>query len=138
MTNMNIKYKKGFSLLELLIAMVIMLVLASVAYPAYQHHLVRARRNQVKITLMNLASELESYYTRNQGYQGATLDSLGLGQVDQQHYYQLTIISSAQTYLITAVPQGKQATADTLCGSLSLDELGRQSISGVGNVVQCW
>ncbi len=79
--------KTGFSLVELLIVMAIIAILIAVAYPLYTSHLVKGRRNQAEIALLYLASQLESFYSVQNSYQGATLESLGVNLFTDDHSY---------------------------------------------------
>ena len=133
------KQSKGFSLLELLIAMAISIILLCLAYPAYNHHWVRARRNQATVTLLYLASQMESFYTLHDSYEGATLDILGVNPYNDDLTYQFSIDNlSDLTYLVKATPIHQQAKQDTLCGTLSLNEAGEQMNSGNTNIQMCW
>lgn len=110
---------KGFTLIELMIAVAIVAVLAMIAYPNYMDHMYKARRADGQSALLNLASYMESYYTENNAYTGATLAGLGLTAQSPQGYYTTSISSlGATSYTLTAAPTGVQA-ADS-CGSLTL------------------
>jgi type IV pilus assembly protein PilE len=128
----------GFTLMELLIVVIIVSVLATIAYPVYTSYVIKSRRIDGTTGLMNLATSLESYYGDNNTYVGATLVNLGIANLPREFYnLQLTSLG-ATTYTITAVPQGSQATQDTQCGSFSLNEQGERAISGISTIADCW
>lgn len=58
----------GFSLLELLIVLVILAVLAAQAMPAFQQHVIRARRAEAQATLLQLMQQEERFYTQTNTY----------------------------------------------------------------------
>jgi len=123
---------KGFSLLELLITVMIIGILAAIAYPAYIDHMNKTRRTDGQAALMNLASYMESYFTENHTYVGATLANLGLTATSPQGFYTVGIRSaSATAYTVFATPVGAQAS-DT-CGTLSLTNTNVR-----GPNLECW
>ena len=58
----------GFTLAELLVTMVIMLILASIAYPAYTSFMIKARRAEGQTALLDAMLQQERYYTQHQTY----------------------------------------------------------------------
>lgn len=56
----------GFTLIELMIAVAILALLVSVAYPSYHNHICKVERNQAKGDLLAFAQGMESFYTTNQ------------------------------------------------------------------------
>jgi len=53
----------GFTLIEMMIVVVIIGVLASIAYPAYNRYSTQTRRSDAKIALTQVASEQERFYS---------------------------------------------------------------------------
>ena len=60
--------RAGFSLIELLVALVILAVLAAQAMPAYQQHIVRTRRSEAQSALLRLMMQQERFHTQNNTY----------------------------------------------------------------------
>jgi len=134
------KYKNsGFTLIEVMIAVAIVAILASVAYPAYQDQLEKGRRADGKALLTNMSQQLERCYTKFGSYNNAGCTVVnGTAQTSDDGFYEVTPAGiAATTYNLTAVPQGVQAT-DTTCANLSLDQAGQQTYSGSGAVSECW
>src|SRR5690606_1839164 len=55
----------GFTLMEVLIALLIIGILAAIAYPSYQEQVRQTRRAECTGALMALASAMERHYTEN-------------------------------------------------------------------------
>jgi len=139
----------GFTLIDLLIAMVIVAILTAIAIPSYQSYIQQSRRADAKTALLDLAAREERYLTLNPaGYTNvaanlsyATPFPVALFSGTTQDYQLSVANATATSYLLQAVPQGNQAT-DT-CGTYTLDNLGNQfNIYPAGNPPQtiagCW
>jgi type IV pilus assembly protein PilE len=123
---------RGFTLIELMIAVAIIGILASIAIPAYQQYVLRANRADAQAILMETAQFMERYFTTNNSYADAALLS---GQSPKTGTAKYTISFSSQSdtaYTLQAAPQGSQ-TADS-CGTLSVDQTGATTAGGTG----CW
>lgn len=140
----------GFTLLEVMIALVIVAILAAIAYPSYRDSVTRTRRAEGKAALMDLANRMERFFIDRNSYATATIaagantDVLGAA-LTENGYYSLAIdgggATTATTYRIRAVPQGTQATNDATCGSLILDNAGVKTVSATtdaGIARDCW
>ena len=66
----------GFTLIELMVAVAVAGVLAAVAYPGYQLHVIRAKRTEAQVALQALMQQQERYFTQNNRYAafGADVD----------------------------------------------------------------
>jgi type IV pilus assembly protein PilE len=129
----------AFTLIELMLALAISSILIGIAYPAYIAHEVHAQRNRAEIALMQLASKMEVYFTDNETYANATIDGLHAENLVDGLEYQLAISSATDShYEIQAVPIGAQADRDMACEILSLTDTNMRSISGNGDLKQCW
>lgn len=128
---------RAFSLLEMLVALAIIGILITIAYPSYTQYFLRQNRFTAETTLLKLASALEQFYNEHNSYQQATLDNLGF-PATIANSYQLTIELATDTqYIISAEPINSQRK-DTACYKLSLHSDGEKSISGDGNIYDCW
>jgi type IV pilus assembly protein PilE len=128
-----INTEHGFSLFELLIVLVIISILANIAYPIYTHALIKTRRTEAKIALMDLANRIESYYLENNNsYLGASLNKLHIKAITDKKFYQLSLNSTNNTYLLSATA----TFSDPACYCFRLNQLGEKTNAGPSK--QCW
>jgi type IV pilus assembly protein PilE len=132
-----LRYLKAFSLIELMICIVLIIILSSIGYPLYRHPIIKAKREAAKTALLNLAIALEDYRLRQGSYAGAVLAELTSLMSIQAPDYQLQLQSASTSYYLEAIPLGKQ-TQDSECMNLGLDHLGTRSRSGSAPLLQCW
>jgi type IV pilus assembly protein PilE len=110
--------------------MAIIAILASIAYPSYQHHLLQTHRHQAQIQLMEIANQLEDYHDANNTYRDANLDSLGV-KLNPYYDFELSDLTD-DYYQIKASPKDSQIYDE--CGTLSIDQLGKQNAANN----YCW
>lgn len=72
----EIHFSRGFSLIELLIAMAVVGILASIAYPSYQNYVLRSNRTEAQNTLLDILARQQNHFSRNMAY---TTDLTQLG-----------------------------------------------------------
>ncbi|MFI7865378.1 Fimbrial protein precursor [Pseudomonas sp. THAF187a] len=143
---MNRTKNSGFTLIELMIAVMIIGVLAAIAIPSYQQYVTRSNRTEGMALLQEAAARQERFMTQNNRY-ATTVAELGYTATggraagrSANNFYQLTIANSASTveYSMTVVPQGVQASRDSECGTLGLNHAGAKSKTGSGALSDCW
>lgn len=111
---MNRLRTSGFTLIELLIVVVIIAVLAGIAYPSYQNHMQQTRRSDAQIALTQAASLQEKFYSDCSHYaqllHGAKTDracatnsDLNNGRLSMNDSAATTILSPGGHYVITLV-----------------------------------
>jgi type IV pilus assembly protein PilE len=137
--------RRGFTLMELLVTLVVIGLLAALAVPAYQRHVRRAHRIDAITALHELLAVQERFHLRH-GVYASELSApppagLGIDAITIGRRYALTVALSAdgQSFIATATPtrEGGQAE-DVHCLSFSIDQRGRRAVSGSGGVASCW
>ncbi len=58
MNAMNKNFNQGFTLLEIMVAVAVVAVLASIAVPSYQSYQIKTKRSQMMVSLQDVASEI--------------------------------------------------------------------------------
>lgn len=133
--------KQGFTLIEMMVVVVLIGILAAIAYPSYIEYITRSNRTEGMALLNDAAARQERYFAQNTVYITDTdhISSLGLSATSTSGYYQLEVDKKEGDggYTLTAKPQGSQATRDTICGFLTLDAKGLKG-SEKGNIDRCW
>ena len=133
--NTSYSKQKGFTLIELMIAVAIIAILGAVAMPSYQNYVMQANRAAAKTILHENAQFLEQFYTTNNLYTGAVLPFLQSPRTGAVAHYNVSLQAvAAATYTLQAVPVGMMA-ADT-CGALTLTNTGVRGAGG--DVATCW
>ena len=126
---------KGITLIELMIVVVVVAILSSIAIPAYQDHVTRAKRSEAKAALLDVANRMEKFLYTNNNYTGATLGGLNVATIVAPGNYTLALATTANTYTITASPNG--SFTDSKCGNLIYNQAGVKTASA-GDNEACW
>ena len=120
---MNRIHLRGYSLLELLTALTIVAILASVSVPSYQGYVARARRADAVAGLVRLQLAQQRWRMQHAAYAADVEQLSGPGAYSPEGYYRLQIEQAAAgDFLALAVPLGVQA--GDACGVFAVDAKG--------------
>jgi type IV pilus assembly protein PilE len=111
----------GFSLIELMVVVLVLAVLAAIAMPRYQMHVVKARRMAAISCLMDQAQVQERWRTRIFSYVGAPAAPC-TGELGG---YRIEVRGTRAGYQLEAIPL--PGSGDMACGVLGLDQAGARS-----------
>lgn len=147
------RHSRGFTLTEVLAVLAILGILAAIAYPAYARQIVKARRVEAQLALMDAMQRQEQHRALHHSYIAFSIDD---EEPDAQQFdrwsgsnasasaYELDGYACAgqdiaQCIELRARPGTANVDADFSdpeCGTLTLDSSGRQGASGPS--ASCW
>jgi type IV pilus assembly protein PilE len=125
----------GFTLMELMVTLVVVGILASIAYPSYTDSVRKNNRASAKAEMAEVAQRLQQFYSEGAGAATYTTTLTDLGYPAGTLYspskgHTITVAAGAagikSSYTITATP----VATDSACGNLTLNHLGVYSPSG--------
>ena len=135
--------ERGFSLIELMIAVVIIGILAAIAYPNYMEYLARGKRAEAKAALMDGAQRLERYFA----VQGTYLDAANnlaavfptvVGDGGLQYYNIAVSGNPTATSFVLRATRANSMQADE-CGDFQINHAGARTLANnTRTVEQCW
>jgi type IV pilus assembly protein PilE len=137
--------QRGFTLIELMIAIAIIAILASVAYPSYTEYVRKGRRSDAIVEINRVSQALERWRGNNPTY-NATVVQLGVATAGTNTftalsgYYTIAISNAAPfTYTVTASAAGRQ-TSDTRCATMAMAVNGGTITytSSTAPAAECW
>jgi type IV pilus assembly protein PilE len=147
----EIKSKMGLTLIELMVVLVIISLLAALAWPTFQFGVIKAKRAQAQAALLQLMQQQERYYTQHNTYLAFSSLSVDTGQfkwwsgdIAARSAYEVQAIacpglSITQCVRLTAMPGTDKVDRnfkDVHCEALSIDSAGQRRASGAAP--GCW
>lgn len=142
--------QSGITLLELMVVVAIIAIVSAFAFPSYIQYSVNTKRAVATSTLLQIAERQQQFFIDNKQFTndltdlGFAADPLVIadtgvvtaaGNSDAVYSIGLSNVA-ATTYTITAAPLHGQASRDTHCASLTLDQSGARASSAGG--ADCW
>ena len=123
------RVQRGFTLLELMIAVAVVAILAAIAYPSYQSHLISSRRASAQSHLMDIAQREQQYFldARNYASDLATLSMITPSDVSSYYTIDIATSSAPPTFTATATPI--TGTLQATDGALSINNTGTKTSS---------
>ncbi len=125
--------KKGFTLIELLVTIVIMAILAALAYPSLMTYIRRARLDNARAMMSDTAHALERHYAQNHSFcqagtnctppdiQFVTKDNLSSAPatgvvvtLDNDNYNFSIVKANPNNYILKGAPKADLYSSDVL------------------------
>jgi type IV pilus assembly protein PilE len=141
---------KGFTLIELGVAVCIVAILLALTLPAYQRQLRDTRRHLGGAALLEAMMRQEQYFLDHKRFADTltelaypehpySIDARGdaVSAQAKNRIYMIDLTTRSNGYTLLAMPQLGQA-ADKACGTLSLDSTGAKRASEGGGGRACW
>ena len=129
---------RGVTLLELMIVVVIIGIMAAIAYPNYRQYAARAKRTEARAALLKIAANQERFYLQNNTY---TPDMMQLGFpvgtafITNTNSYSISVTAAdANNFTAVATYQNADDEANK-CLTFQLDGRG---IRTSAPLTDCW
>ncbi len=125
---------KGFTLVELMIAVAVIGILAAIALPAYQQYVREARRSEGQAVLLEIQQLQERHRINSPTYATSTAGLSSVGPVPTSDHYTFQVLSAtATTYSLAAdVRTGSPQQSDTACAQMTINQ------NSVKAPAACW
>ena len=130
----------GITLFELMIAIGIIGILFSVAYPSYVDFVLRSNRAEAQTELLRIANLQEQYYLDQRTY-ASDMTKLGLGadpfinlNTGGNYSFDATVPADGNSFVLTATAIGTQASKDVDCTTFTVTQTGEKSAESS----DCW
>ena len=135
---MRSKQQRGFSLIELMMAVAVVGILAAIAYPSYRDQVRKSNRTEARTALSQVTQTLERCYTRNFGFTSCLPSGTLPMTTTPRGAYVIDVKSgttiTATTFTLVATPQGPQA--DDKCGNFEITNANARTVTGTAT--DCW
>lgn len=131
---MQKRVEQGFTLIELMIAIIVVGILAAIALPSYQGHVRKSACEDTKAVITGAANVMERIKAQSNTYSGADLGAYVKAPVDggNKHADIAITASTSSSYTLTATGAGLLAGK----GTLTLTSTGARS--GTGALANAW
>lgn len=146
-------HQRGMTLVEVMIALVIVMILTTLAYPSYASYVTKTRRVEGQVALVETMQQQERYFMRNNRYLAfsaaapvpdapqfrawsGTSAARSAYEIDARTCSGQAIGDCVELHATPGTSQVDSHFRDPDCGELTLDSAGRRGASG--KAVNCW
>ena len=137
---------KGFTLVELMVAMTIIGVLLAIAAPSFFEYLAKSKRADATGVLSETATFMERNFAASGRYDlteagAAIVLPLALTTAPRgsaSAYYNISFQGAVgeSTFIVQAIPVNSMD--GDACGTLTINQRGQKGVSGSRPVAECW
>lgn len=130
---------KGFTLIELMIAVAILGIVASIAIPSYFEHVKRTSRTEAITALLDASNRQEQFFVDNREYT-SSLNNLGVITPTEHGFYAITVDvdNDEGSFSFTATPVAGPPLKDDECKTITIDDTGLKTATPKVNASLCW
>jgi type IV pilus assembly protein PilE len=144
------RHVRGFTLVEILTALIVVVVLVALVLPMWRTHQLRVRRADARAALIAAQTAQDKFFGIHARYaSGAEIPAaapggLGLAPISEHGFYRVEVTASADglAYVATAREiEVRGLAGDSRCVELSLDHNGRRralDAGGLDKSADCW
>ena len=142
--------QRGFTLSEVLTALIVMVIITAIAIPMWRTHLLRVRRADAMTALDSIQAEQDRIFGRDARYADAAAlsrpppEGLGLGAGTPHGYYTIELQTDTDGLgyraIARVIPQG-DGSEDARCAVMSIDQTGTrraEDAAGKDRSADCW
>ena len=120
----------GFTLIEAMVAVVIIGIIATIAWPMFDAQRQRSKRTDAARGLTLAAIEMERCASDLGVYTDCDITA-----ASPESYYNITAATTSDTFGLTATP----VTTDADCATMTLNHLGQKGYTGdAPTIKRCW
>jgi type IV pilus assembly protein PilE len=149
----SMKTGAGFTLVEVMIVMVILLILGAMAYPTYAGYITKTRRIEAQVAMIDILQEQERHYSRHHTY--VAFSSASEDAAASRFKWWSGSSAAASAYELEARPCADRSLAECVevrampgtdkvdstfrdpeCATLTLSSAGEHASSGTAE--RCW
>jgi len=129
------KRLRGFTLIEVLLVILLLLILSAIAIPAYTNQVLKSRRAETQAYLLSAHARQQQFLLDTRAY-APTLANLGVPMPDNVALaYDVAMVVNAAippAFSLTATPRASQSRE--ACGTLTINQTGARTAAVSG----CW
>lgn len=138
------RQQRGFTLIELMIAVAVVGILATIAISSYRSQTMRSNRTDGRAELLQIQLAEQKYYLQNNTFTAnlaaAPPAGLGMPTTSPRGYYTLAVAAGgtgtlATSFQVTATAVGGQTQDDPNCLTLQIDDTGTRTPNDASG---CW
>lgn len=125
--------QRGFSLIEVMVVVIIVGLLASIAYPSYRNYVLKANRAEGAAHILRVLQAQERHFSHNMTYT-TTLSNLGIVAASETGKYSITGMAACDSKTIAQCVKVTAAAASTdpECNTMSMTSQGSKEPAA------CW
>ena len=147
-------HQRGFTLVEIMVVLAIVMTIAAIAMPSYTENINRSKRAEAKAQLLEAAQYMQRFYSQNDSYAqnragNAVAIPDALARVPRsaasgsQNYTIgfATPAPTVATFILQAAPRTGGSMASDKCGTFTLTQAGQRGLAGnaAGTTADsCW